>query len=143
MAGRQVRLADRLTGRLDVPAEEPEITDADPAPGPEPVGERPLPRRRRPAPVAAPEPEPAPGLPKYLQMQRIEGRVTLAQSDALDMLAKRLNRARGRGVGERITANTLIRVAIDLLLARTDDLAGVDEGSLRQSLGLPDSQTPE
>lgn len=46
-----------------------------------------------------------------------------------------LNRARG-GAGERITENTLIRVAISLLLSRASELRGTTEEELRQSLGL-------
>jgi hypothetical protein len=52
-----------------------------------------------------------------------------------------LNRNRG-GAGERITQNTLIRVAVALLLSRTGDLAGTTEEELRRSVGLPDLQTP-
>ena len=52
-----------------------------------------------------------------------------------------LNRNRG-GAGERITTNTLIRVAAALLLSRSQDLAGTTEEELRRSLGLPDLQTP-
>ena len=53
-----------------------------------------------------------------------------------------LNRTRG-GAGERITTNTLIRVAVALLLSRSQDLAGTTEEELRRSLGLPDLQTPD
>lgn len=37
-------------------------------------------------------------------------------------------------MGERITDNTLIRVAVDLLLARAGELNGTTEDSLRQSV---------
>jgi len=57
------------------------------------------------------------GVPKYLQLERKEVRLRLDQLDALTTLTRRLNRAR-KGKGERLTENTLIRVAIDLLLAR-------------------------
>ena len=59
----------------------------------------------------------------------------------LSILARMLNRNRG-GAGERITTNTLIRVAVALLLSRSQDLAGTTEEELRRSLGLPDLQTP-
>jgi hypothetical protein len=52
----------------------------------------------------------------------------------LSILARVLNRNRG----ERITANTLIRVAVALLLSRSQDLVGTTEEELRRSLGLPD-----
>lgn len=40
--------------------------------------------------------------------------------------------------GEVITDNTLIRVAIDVLLARAADLHGDTENDLRRSVGLPE-----
>lgn len=78
--------------------------------------------------------EPGAG-PRYLQMERKEARLRLDQADALSQLTRRLNRAR-RGTGERITDNTLLRVAVDLLLARSDQLAGLTEDELRESLSL-------
>jgi hypothetical protein len=51
-----------------------------------------------------------------------------------------LNQARrgsdGGISGERITDNTLIRVAVDLLLTRADQLRGSTEDELRKSLSL-------
>jgi hypothetical protein len=72
-------------------------------------------------------------LPRYLQMERKELRLRLDQADELGRLTRRLNRARAKS-GERITDNTLIRVAIDLLLQRSDGLAGATEDELRKSL---------
>jgi len=68
----------------------------------------------------------------YKDMTRIEGRATqreLRQLNALriDLMAKRTQK------GARITNNTLIRVAIDGLLAARRDLAGNDEYELRDS----------
>ncbi|WP_345043907.1 hypothetical protein [Georgenia daeguensis] len=78
--------------------------------------------------------------PKYQQLRRRESRVHYDQADALTLLTRRLNKARrqpdGTTVGERITDNTLLRVAIDLLLARADDLHGTTEAELAASLGL-------
>ncbi len=74
-------------------------------------------------------------LPRYLQMERKELRLRLDQADELGRLTRRLNRARAKS-GERITDNTLIRVAIDLLLQRSDRLAGATEEELRKSLSL-------
>jgi hypothetical protein len=48
-------------------------------------------------------------------------------------LTRRLNRTRN-GTGERITDNTLIRVAIDLLLHQQDHLAGATEAALTASV---------
>lgn len=73
--------------------------------------------------------------PKYLRLERKETRIRADQLDALTSLQRRLNKAR-RGEGERITENTLTRVAIDLLLARAEELEGVDEDELRKSVGL-------
>ncbi len=76
-----------------------------------------------------------PTLPRYLQMERKELRLRVDQADELGRLTRRLNRARAKS-GERITDNTLIRVAIDLLLQRSDRLAGATEDELRKSLTL-------
>ncbi|MGI0483499.1 hypothetical protein ACN4EE_22295 [Geminocystis sp. CENA526] len=73
--------------------------------------------------------------PKYLTLVRKEARLTEAQLDDLTLLVRKLNRSR-HGKGERITENTLIRLAIDLLLQRGDSLIGATEKDLRQSLGL-------
>lgn len=78
------------------------------------------------------------GVPKYLQLERKEVRLRLDQLDALTTLTRRLNRAR-KGKGERLTENTLIRVAIDLLLENTQKLQGITEDELMESLGLPPS----
>ena len=58
------------------------------------------------------------------------------QITQLSILARVLNRNR-RGAGERITTNTLIRVAVAFLLSRSQDLAGTTEEELHCSLGLP------
>jgi hypothetical protein len=76
-----------------------------------------------------------PELPKYLQLERKEVRVRIDQMDALTKLSRKLNRNR-KGQGERITENTLIRVAIDLLLENSDRVHGLTEDELLESLGL-------
>ena len=89
--------------------------------------------------AAAPEPRPPaeiPGLPKYLRLERKELLIWPDQITKLSILARVLNRNR-RGAGERITTNTLIRVAVALLLSRSQDLVGTTEEELRRSLGLP------
>ncbi len=73
---------------------------------------------------------------KYLQLERKEVRLRLAQLDDLTAITRRLNRAR-KGKGERLTENTLIRVAIDLLLENTHQLQGITEDELLASLELP------
>lgn len=75
------------------------------------------------------------GAPLYLQLHRKETRLREDQVDGLSVLARKLHRAKS-GPGERITDNTLIRVAVDLLLSRADQLHGADESALRKSVGL-------
>ena len=93
------------------------------------------PARRPQAPAGIPR------LPKYLRLERKELLMWPDQITNLSILARVLNRSRG-GAGERITTNTLIRVAVALLLSRSQDLAGTTEEELRHSLGLPDLQSP-
>ncbi|WP_244922501.1 ATPase [Thermus scotoductus] len=61
-------------------------------------------------------PSPGERVPPYLTYVRKECRLRPDQLDALTALARRLNRER-RGRGERITENTLLRLAADLLLS--------------------------
>jgi uncharacterized protein YkwD len=82
---------------------------------------------------------PSAALPRYLQLIRKESRLRQDQADQLSREVRRINQGRqGRhgAVGERITDNTLIRVAVDLLLARAGELNGTTEDALRQSVGL-------
>jgi hypothetical protein len=106
-----------------------------------PEAGRPESKRRAAAPAARTRPE-IPALPKYLRLERKELLIWPDQITSLSVLARVLNRNR-RGAGERITTNTLIRVAASLLLSRSQDLAGTTEEELRRSLGLPDLQTPD
>lgn len=82
-------------------------------------------------------PAAVPGLPKYRRLERKELLIWPDQITQLSIQARVLNRTRG-GVGERITQNTLIRVAVALLLSRAQELAGTTEEELRRSLGLPE-----
>jgi hypothetical protein len=77
----------------------------------------------------------APDNPRFLDFERKETRLRSDQQNALTEHARRLNRSKGTG-GARITDNTLIRVAVDLLLAKADKLAGQNEAELRHSVGL-------
>jgi len=82
---------------------------------------------------------PTGALPRYLQLIRKESQLRQDQADQLSREVRRINQGRqGRhgAVGERITDNTLIRVAVDLLLARAGELNGTTEDALRQSVGL-------
>ncbi len=82
-------------------------------------------------------------VPKYLTLVRREARIHEHQATELTRMSRRLNRLRTQqgSAGERITDNTLIRVAIDLLLQHEPQLAGISEDELRSSLGL--SQLPD
>ena len=77
-----------------------------------------------------------PSRPRFAEFERKEARLRQDQLDALDALARKIKRARKPGAGERITDNTLIRVAVDLLLARQDELTGSTEDELRTSVSL-------
>lgn len=72
--------------------------------------------------------------PKYLNFARKDARLHEDQLDELASLTRRLNRQRNGG--ERITDNTLIRIAVDLLLERADELSGSTEIELRESVSL-------
>ncbi len=74
-------------------------------------------------------------LPPYLRFERKEARLRTDQLTALTVHARQLNKSKDPD-SDRITDNTLIRIAVDLLLSRADELAGGDEASLRRSLGI-------
>lgn len=74
-------------------------------------------------------------VPKYLTLVRKEARLREDQLNNLTSLTRSLNRKR-RGTGERITENTLIRVAVDLLLNKSDELKGSTEQEIKKSVGL-------
>jgi hypothetical protein len=76
------------------------------------------------------------GGPRYLEFDRKELRIRGDQADDLTTLTRQLNRAR-KSQGERITDNTLIRVAIDLLMRERNKLRGTTEADLLKSV-LPD-----
>ena len=84
--------------------------------------------------ASEPPSQPAAGSPKYARLARKEARLHPEQLDRLTELARQLNRQK-RG-GERITENTLIRVAVALLLTRSAELQGDSEVALRQALDL-------
>ncbi|MDR7113762.1 hypothetical protein J2X03_003662 [Microbacterium trichothecenolyticum] len=93
--------------------------------------------------VAAETPPTAPPAPMFAQLARKDARIRDDQVTALAALADAVMRRR-RFKAERITENTLIRIAIDLLLANVDRLRGSTEDELRYSVtsGLPKSGSP-
>lgn len=122
------------------PTEAPIAATEPPAPAPAPALATPAleartrPRGpRRPA-TPAPAASAATGA-GYLSFERKEARLRADQYAQLTEQSRRLNRAKGTG-GQRITENTLIRVAIDLLLERADMLSGATEAELRKSVSL-------
>jgi len=68
--------------------------------------------------------------PKYASLVPKEARLREDQIAALNDLARTLGRNRSDKT-ERITSNTLIRIAIDHLLANKGDMAGETEEQLR------------
>jgi hypothetical protein len=110
------------------------------APAPAPPKASARTRRRPPAPPAA-RPAREAGTagvtesqtPKWKGLERKELRLRADQLDELARLRRTLNRQRA-GDGERITENTLIRVAVDMLLGRADRLRGTTEDELRKSV---------
>ena len=71
--------------------------------------------------------------PLYRRLARKEARLREDQFLALSRLVRILARRRTSRSGPRLTENTLIRVAIDLLLTRADQLAGDTEDEIRAS----------
>ncbi|MFI8634179.1 hypothetical protein ACIGEP_16470 [Microbacterium sp. NPDC077663] len=71
----------------------------------------------------------------YEDFERKEARLRPDQYETLTINARRLNKIKGTG-GVRITENTLIRVALDMLIARMPELQGSTEAELRKSMGL-------
>lgn len=72
-------------------------------------------------------------VPKYQRMVRKEARLRPDQVDALAQLRRHVSRARSTRL-EPITDNTLLRVAVDLLLERGEALTGDNEDQLRESV---------
>lgn len=119
------------------PVVPPRLAPAEAAPAaavekPEP--RRPAPRRVAPGPRDAGTAEITESqTPKWQRLERKELRLRADQLDELARIRRTLNRQR-RGEGERITENTLIRVAVDMLLGRAGKLRGTTEDELRKSV---------
>lgn len=128
-----------LLGEVD---QAPAVLPPRPAPAeaaPAAAVEKPEPRRPAPRRVAR-----GPGdagtagvtesqVPKWQRLERKELRLRADQLDELARIRRTLNRQRG-GEGERITENTLIRVAVDMLLGHAGKLRGTTEDELRKSV---------
>jgi hypothetical protein len=71
--------------------------------------------------------------PTYLRFVRKDTRLREDQLEALTRHARRLTRKR-HTAGPRVTENTLIRVAVDLLLGRIEKATGDGEDALLKSV---------
>lgn len=124
----------KLTSLLDSAAVD-ETTEAQPTETAAP--EAPAPAASTPeAPAPAAE-KPATATALFEDLVRKECRFRDDQLEDLSRSARRLQRTR-LAPGPRITDNTLIRVAVDLLMSRADELQGSTEAEIRASLGLTD-----
>ena len=104
-----------------------------PMPAAQAVVERPKREGRAKAPKA--QKAPIESVPPYLRYERKEARLRTDQLTDLTLRARQLNKTKDAD-SDRITDNTLIRIAVDLLLSRADELTGGDEAALRKSLGI-------
>lgn len=127
-----------LNTLLSVATEQPAAPAPEASPSEAPAAE--APKAAKKAPVPAPARKAVSRAPKAVQTgthwteyERLEARLRDEQVEQLDTLVRRLNKRRG-GVGERITKNSLLRIATDLLLERQDSLNGKTEEEIRASL---------
>lgn len=93
-------------------------------------------RRRRPADVA-PDRSLDESQPRYTQLEQKHALLWPDQIESLATVARRISRStRGVEGRERITENTLIRVAVDLILSHAQEgrLQGATEDELRTSV---------
>jgi len=124
-------------GAPEEPAAAPEeqVAPAAPRPATKPADAAVSPRTtRKKAPAAPPRTAAvAETVPHWTEYARLEARLREDQVVQLDALVRRLNKQRS-GEGPRITKNTLLRVASDLLIARGDAVVGGTEDEIRASL---------
>lgn len=78
---------------------------------------------------------------RYDQLERKETRLRPDQYNSLSELSRGLNRQR-HGRGERITENTLIRVAIDLLLSEKQSWPAPPKPNCARHSGSKRSRLP-
>lgn len=121
----EMKAAAAEPSRPEIP--EPTAKVSAPEPVAQPAAAKPAPRARKAESVIAHA--------TFADYERKEARLRQDQLDNLEALAKRIKRAKSPG-GERITDNTLIRVAVDLLLAHQAELHGSTEEELRRSVSL-------
>ena len=114
-----------------------EAQPARPTEPPVPTAQAVVERPKREARAKQPKAQQAPveSVPPYLRYERKEARLRTDQLTDLTLRARQLNKTKDTD-SDRITDNTLIRIAVDLLLSRADELTGGDEAALRKSLGI-------
>ena len=121
----------RLLGNVDEAT--PPIGDAEPERSTAaPIHKAPVANIQKPPPITSQADDQGAGA-TYLRFVRKDTRLREDQLEALTSHARRLNRKR-RSAGPRVTENTLIRVAVDLLLDRIEKASGDDELALLRSL---------
>lgn len=133
-----IKVGDPAATRVEADPVEPSPTSA-PVTRLEQQTAKPATERRqkstsRPRPLA-PQKSADSSVPPYLRFERKEARLRTDQLTDLTLRARQLNKTKDADA-DRITDNTLIRIAVDLLLTRSDELAGGDEAALRKSLGI-------
>ena len=109
-------------------------------PAPQPAADRAEPRAPKPPkrvtqPQSSATKPASESVPPYLRFERKEARLRTDQLTDLTLRARQLNKTKNADA-DRITDNTLIRIAVDLLLSHSDELLGGDEATLRKSLGI-------
>lgn len=77
--------------------------------------------------------EPDDDTPRYQTFERMDARLRPEQLSELTALRKRVAANRTNKT-ERITDNTLLRLAVDLLLRHADDIHGDTEADMRRAL---------
>jgi hypothetical protein len=124
----------QLLGAIEVRDQEVQVSAPQSAPAPvrQDATPRVASRSSRRAPVASSEPDVLGGA-TYLRFVRKDTRLREDQLESLTANARRLNRKR-HTAGPRVTENTLIRVAVDLLLDRIERASGDDEAALLKSV---------
>lgn len=135
----RANLGDLLGKVEDLPQVAPTKPEREPTPQVEAPARitKPTPENVRPSSSRPPKPKPQVVTeelrPAYLRFVRKETRLREDQQNQLTLAARRLNRAKAAGA-PRITDNTLIRVAVDLLLSRVERASGDDEAALLESI---------
>lgn len=132
--------APTVPAKPSAPAPAPAVEARAPAPEPAPAPvakvkatEKKPPAEKKPSPKHRVTESVSSEVPLYQRLTRKEVRFRDDQLEALDRLSRRLSRAKRGAGGERITENTLVRVAVDLLLRRADAIAGETEAEILRS----------